>query len=260
MVNINNIKKGTVEIRCDYFDCKQAIEESVYSSQISPDDIFDMRIVRYRRYEDSHYTDQTIIVDSVAINMPNDLNKTFTDFTAMPGVQYKYRVHYHFYLDGEVNTISKWANDWVEVKYRGVLLLDETGGYSVLISPNYTLKKTYNVSYVKPYYSKYPHAIQNGNMNYYSGTFTGVYNPIDEQCRLIRQKIIDGKNYELQVMEFLANGRPKILKTYDGNIWYVMIDSQITKEKNGANLMQISFNWTQIGEVPSWLVSKQGEW
>ena len=263
MVIVNNLKKGTVEVRCGYSDCEEAIAKSEYSGLVTPEDVYEMQVTSLRVYEENgvvRYADQTIIQKAISINISSDLNKTITDFTALPGLTYNYKIYYRFRIDGSRKTASLRGKYPVKVKYRGILIIDETGGYSVLVSPSYTVKKTYNVSYVKPYYSKYPHAIQNGNMNYYSGTFTGIFNPIDEQCRLVQDRIIDGVNYELQVMEFLANGNPKILKTYDGNLWYVMIDSEITKEKNAANLMQISFNWTEIGEVPSQLMARQGEW
>jgi len=50
----------------------------------------------------------------------------------------------------------------------------------------------------------------------------------------------------------LSDGTDKILKTSDGEVWYVSVDPgiNITSDDHFIGSNKIEFNWTEIGDVP----------
>lgn len=93
--------------------------------------------------------------------------------------------------------------------------------------------------------SKYPFVINNGISRYYSGTFSSLFFKIVDCCSIEDDGIYKLRN---QIDEFLADGRAKLLKKFDGDIWLINVVGDINRNDEGNwNHMSQSFDWVEAG-------------
>lgn len=113
-----------------------------------------------------------------------------------------------------------------------------------------TLNRTSNqsVGELQPIGAKYPITINNGDVDYESGTLGATILGTD----FITNKKLDPSiitDNTTALMNFLKNKKPKILKDWNGNIWLVMITGNPTISSNvvtGVN--SVDFSWSEQGE------------
>ena len=103
---------------------------------------------------------------------------------------------------------------------------------------------------------RYPMFVRNSIANYDTGSCEGSFLPIDaDSCSLdVYDKDYDLKRikYQREVMDFLADGKPKILKVPDGRIWIVQVTPNPTDTSDLTyNDRVIGFSWVEIGDVNS---------
>lgn len=140
--------------------------------------------------------------------------------------------------------------DPIMCSYDGLWIGNESYQYRAIMNIKVTPQREYAVNYVMPYYSQFPHVIQSGSLNYVKGSAEGLFlqTENDDGCTFTLQ---DAIHYKDGLATFLTNGEPKVLKTWDGRAWYVMIDSPVNMASDdfvGDGL--VSFNWTQIATHP----------
>lgn len=97
--------------------------------------------------------------------------------------------------------------------------------------------------------SKYPYVINNGSSKYYGGTFSVTFMPNDDDMLPVPTKSAQLRN---KLDDFLTDGFPKILKTYDGDIYLAAIIGNITRN-NGQHYQNIgsSWEWAEVGDPNS---------
>lgn len=117
-------------------------------------------------------------------------------------------------IEGNLNTNSVYS------KFEGVFLMERDVGYNSMLSVSAQINKNHPTLVVAPIHRKYPYVFGNGNTNYYSGTISAIFLQMDENCQFDFDK---GWKYRHDFMEFLCNGRAKILKIGDGRMWMVGI-------------------------------------
>lgn len=127
---------------------------------------------------------------------------------------------------------------------------DENGVQSVIpalfnIENNVTLHRASN-TVVSPG-QKYPFIVNNGSSKYYGGTFSVTFMPHDDDVLPIPSK---ASSYRNSVDEFLTDGYPKILKTYDGDIYMAAIVGDISRS-NHTHYQNVgtSFEWAEVGDT-----------
>lgn len=102
---------------------------------------------------------------------------------------------------------------------------------------------------------RYPVFVRNSLANYDTGECAGTFLPIDpETCNMKFDEEYDLERikYQREVMDFIADGVPKILKVPDGRIWIVQITPNPTDSADLTyNDRQISFTWVEVGDVNS---------
>lgn len=169
-----------------------------------------------------------------------------TDKTARSLAQYVYQ-----------NVIYRGSNETygpeisLNVVCDGVLAATAREGISLLMNVEYTARQNYSMNYVRPFYSRYPHSVQNGEANYATGTVKGLINTFSPMCEIEMKNGHDANT----VVAFLTNGLPKLIKTHDGRAWYAQIDGESVSIQDGGDygLVEVSFAWTEIGAVPATL-------
>lgn len=104
--------------------------------------------------------------------------------------------------------------------------------------------------------NKYPMFIRNTMANYDTGTCIGSFVPVnpEDECTLLFDSDNDYKRitYQKNVMDFICNGIPKILKLPDGRMWIIQV---LPNPSDNADQIyynrKISFQWVEIGDVNS---------
>lgn len=93
--------------------------------------------------------------------------------------------------------------------------------------------------------SKYPYVITNGISKYYSGTLTATFIELKE-CDF---DVINGWDYRNKVDEFLTDGRAKILKTFEGDMWMIDVLGNIPRNTNN-HYQNVShqIEWVECGD------------
>lgn len=104
-----------------------------------------------------------------------------------------------------------------------------------------------------PFGSRYPVVVSNGLINYQTGSING-YILSDDKADLeltsdARKKLIARRN---QLVKFLTNKKPKIIKDWNGQAWLCIITGNPSTSyisNTAMGLMRISADWTEVGDV-----------
>ena len=183
-------------------------------------------------------------IRNIPIITSDDLTFSMFDYTANSYQVYEYRN----VITADTEYIGPVKK--IETRFDGILIGNNEKCFVSLLSPKYTQQREFNTAYVKPFNSQYPHVVYNGAANSSKGTVSGFFNPINDDCQ-IEMKY---GPYATEIVDFLSDGTPKFLKTFDGFSWYVQIDTPIkTDYDNVIGLIKIDFSWTEIGKAPAGL-------
>lgn len=180
----------------------------------------------------------------------NDLNFTDVDMFGKSGTSYDYYIEltdgnttgYETIEFGEVNNVECW--------FDGLFIGNDNKQYFAPLNCNTSYTRNTQSNYVTTLSGRTPYRISNTNLNYTTGKSTGLFVPLDEQDQPVPQSI---KDYINEVVDFLSDGTEKILKTSDGNAWYISIDPSISVsfDDRYVGSSMIDFSWTEIGDMPT---------
>ena len=176
------------------------------------------------------------------------LDFTTYDYTVSSHQTYEYRNVYYLKEQATDSTsLVEGESVSVYAQFDGFLIADEHNVYVSLADPKYTYQKDFNIAFVKPYNSKYPHAVRNGDACSCSGTFEGDFNPLDANCQFEKQYAA----FENEITEFLYRPTSKMFKTFDGHVWYIHINTPIKKvDDQIGGFIKLQFSWNEIGKLP----------
>jgi len=174
----------------------------------------------------------------------SSLDFVFFDYAVSSHQTYEYRNFIHFKSNDEPAYGSVTE---IRAEFSGFLIADENNGYISIADPKCTYQRDFNVAFVKPYNSKYPHVIRNGEANSCSGSFEGVFNMLNDDCQFDKGYA----EFEDEIVEFLSRPTSKVFKTHDGHIWYVHINTPIKKlDETLDGFIKLQFTWNEIGDLP----------
>lgn len=93
---------------------------------------------------------------------------------------------------------------------------------------------------------KYPYVVNNGITQYYSGTLNVTFIAMDENCQL---DVENGWKYRNDIDKFLADGQPKILKSFEGDMWLVDVVNSLPRTIDG-HYQHVShqIEWVEVGD------------
>lgn len=95
---------------------------------------------------------------------------------------------------------------------------------------------------------KYPYVINNGIARYYSGTLNATFIELKD-CDYDKE---NGWLYRNKIDQFLADGEPKILKSFEGDMWMVNIVNNLPRTVNGHyQSVSHQIEWTECGNPTS---------
>ena len=195
--------------------------------------------IRRRIHGQQTYT----VLTDVTLADAASFDLTLADYYAKAGCTYDYSI-----TPVTASTELVGITGTVVVSFASMFIGNLTEHYITNLNVTVKSKITYAVSYVQPYYSKYPHAVHSGNANHTTGSVDAIFLPKNGQGEYTT---VGSREYKDTIIAFLTDGVPKVLKTEDGRAWYVMIDADITPNSEGyPHDESLSFNWTEIGEIP----------
>lgn len=191
-----------------------------------------------------------VTIYSKVIQSIYDLEFSLVDILAKSGTEYDYFVE----LKSGDQIVESDVFSSVLFNFEGLLISDFNKYYVAGLNfKTENVKKNRSVEYVTTLSGRCPFQVINAANNYYTGTSSGLFLKLSENGKQFEPDSYH--EYFKEVMEFLCNGSPKVLKTHDGIMLYVAIDdspNEIYSDFWGMNAIQ--FNWTEIGDLPESVV------
>lgn len=199
-------------------------------------------VVSRKIYGTSSWTD----IYTKNITNANDFNIALLDITAKPEYSYSYTIS----LNGTNTTIEFQIYDNIKCVLDGLFVGNFDKQYVAYTNAETDTKKNNQVNYVVTLAGRTPYRVANSQVNYTTGSSSGLFTKLTVD----KKKLVPDYNreYTNEILDFLTDGTAKILKTNDGDIWYVSIDDGANAGFNDRyfGMNGISFNWTEIGDVP----------
>ena len=193
------------------------------------------------------------------INTVDDFNIDFVDYLEPSNktVEYKYVPVFNINsqnvdMDSEGTSVESKFDEWFiigqyEINSQGAMI-NEVHPMIVDFSTSPTLNR--QTTLINTLGSKYAYVNTNGMTQYYSGSTTCTF---VELC--VNGDFIDVDNawkYRNSIDDFLANGYPKIIKSFEGDIKLVSTYDEITHQDNGDyRNVATTFQWAEVGDPTS---------
>lgn len=184
-------------------------------------------------------------IKEIDIDGNDDFNQTIYDCYTPSGVKVKYKL-----VPFSINNIKgQEISSTITPYWNKVFVIDcETNKVMSLYS-GYALTNTSNknIGTLQPLNAKYPIVIQNGNEDYDTISVSGNILNMDID-NLDRNEIVNITN---EWTRFLKNGRSKVVKDWNGNIWIGKVNNSIPISYNqnlGNGLTSIAFNFVEEGK------------
>lgn len=116
--------------------------------------------------------------------------------------------------------------------------------YPAILDASTTLQLNRESKTIVAMGSKYPYVVNNGISKYYSGTMTATFIELKD-CDF---DVENGWSYRNKIDEFLTDGRAKIIKTFEGDMWMANIVGNIPRNTDG-HYQKVShqIEWVEAG-------------
>ena len=182
-----------------------------------------------------------------SVSVKEDLSFAYIDYYGKGrGTQYEYCTV------PVVNGVEQ-SMDIVTVSstFDGAVITDGETTYHVLFDASITsTTKNRNCGAIVTLNSKYPFVFFGSRANYDTGSFSATVLKTDSTNDSVD---FDGSvAYRNELSEWLTNGSPKILKLYDGRIWMIEVNGNVTADSSEhPDKVKFSFDFIEIGSVES---------
>lgn len=144
-----------------------------------------------------------------------------------------------------------YAIDETETKFNGIFISDLSKTFKLTDGVAYSNNMSnQSVGRIATLNSRFPIITRNGNTDYESGSVSGLILNDDFNTTGVidRNKIVKKIN---EINSFLKNGKPKIVKDWNGNVWICQIvnSPSVTYQNNsGMGIVQVRFDWVECGK------------
>ena len=182
---------------------------------------------------------------TVDISSADDLNFSLFDILTKSNKRYSYS----FDVMSENTILESQIFDGIECWFDGLFVGNFDHQFFAFGNCDTDSRRNTSVEYVETLASRTPYRVANANINYVTGKSSGLFFDID-----LNDQFVPDYNHEYSenVVDFLTDNTAKILKTSDGQMWYISVDDTVTLPFHdryiGKN--EIEFNWTEIGDIP----------
>lgn len=209
----------------------------------------DMLVVMKKEFGSSSWRN----VYEKEIEVASDLNLDLADMLTISNKKYTYSIDLK---NGNAIVESQTFSE-VKCEFKGLFVGNNDKQFVAGLDATTEAKLNTQVEYVTTLKGRIPYRVSNAETCYWTGSSSGLF----LELTLDKTKFLPDSNhaYSTQVVDFLMDGTDKLLKTQDGQIWYVSIDSTASVPFNDhyIGMNRIDFSWTEIGDLPlAWVVEK----
>lgn len=179
--------------------------------------------------------------------IPIHSNADFTfqryDYLAASNQEYEYALVPCF---GGTDGAAK--SNVVKSEFEGVFLVEKDISYQAFLNMSLTHKRVRGGSSITTLGRRTPFHVSNGLSNYTAGSLSATYIAPNGDGSY---DVDNGWKYREDINDFLTNGKPKILKNFEGKIWivYVLEDTINESEKDHYQNIITSFDWFEVGDA-----------
>lgn len=172
---------------------------------------------------------------------------TFTDNLALNFTDYQYA-----YVPMMSGVEGDYMVEEITTNFKGVFICDYDTVYKMTCGVAYgNQDQVRQVGVFTPYGREYPIVVSNGLQNYAQGSISGKILPADfeETGNIDRQEIVKRRNV---LLKFLTNGRPKVIKDWNGGEWLCIItgNPSVSYDNSyGMGMCDVSAQWTETGKA-----------
>lgn len=139
----------------------------------------------------------------------------------------------------------------VEVKsdFDGAVICDKDITYKIDLEPKIsTVTRNKTASVVTTMNNKYPFVFYGSLANYCSGSFSGVVIKNNNDVFDFESSI----KYRDDFVNWLTNGKPKVLKIYDGRMWMINVNGNVQVDySQHYDKAVVSFDFVEVGDISS---------
>ena len=199
--------------------------------------------LKRRKYGDFNW----VTINSAAIIPTRPYDVVWHDNLAQSGVTYEYAV-----VPVSSGVEGRYVTDNILAQFNGLFICSKDKIYKLYEGIAYgSGQREQKVGVFEPYGRKYPIVTSNANINYDTGSFSGLILPENymETGKIDRKAIVERKD---AILDFLTNKSAKIIKDFNTNIWLCMITGSpsVTYENSlGMGVVSIDASWVEIGDV-----------
>lgn len=173
-----------------------------------------------------------------------DFSIEFYDFLEPSNKSIEYA---YVYVTSEDGKERYSATSIIDSKFDSYFICSPDGTIYPMIANvdnNVTLNRKTNL--IESPGRKYPYVVRNGITKYYSGNLTVSFFEMDDNCKINTDNLWE---FRREIDEFLSNGEPKLLKSFDGEIWMVDVVNNIARENSGhPSMVNHKIEWVEIGD------------
>lgn len=190
-----------------------------------------------------------ITLATIPINTIDDLTFAFNDLLNKSNTTYDYAL-----VPMIENVEGQYIINSILSQFNGVFIGDNSTIYKFFYELKYSNnKRNQQVGIFEVLGKKFPVFVANGDLSYETGSVTAtILNDDFEQTGIIDRTAITQQKDAIK--DFLTNKKAKILKDWNGNIWLVIVNSDVGvtyKSNFGMGIPVINFEWTEIGDAES---------
>ena len=208
------------------------------STELDPELVSEIRI---KRKTSNDHKWRTIYVRE--ITEPDDFTFSFYDNSNASNTSYDYMI-VPVINDNEIG----FQSVTVDSGFQDFFILDNSQQFRLIMNASEDITYNQETSTQTTFGRKFPFVIKNGNVGYYSGTLTATFVELVD-CEW---KISEGFAYRQNVMEFLTDGKPKLLKDQFGRIFIVSIVDSISEDPSDSPYFpKTQVNWVEVGDATS---------
>lgn len=211
-------------------------------------DLSQIEGIKVKRRKVDDYNWITIKYISVG-DLEEDLAFSLNDNTAQNGIEYEYA-----FVPVVSGIEGNYITNTIKSNFDGVFICDKDIIYKFYAGVNYgTNQRVQKIGVFEPLGRKYPVVISNSLINYETGSFSGTVLPNDYLTNKDLDKLSMVQERK-DLLDFLTNKQPKILKDWNGNIWLMIItgNPNVSFQRSSAmKIADVSADWTEIGDYNS---------
>lgn len=137
----------------------------------------------------------------------------------------------------------------ISSNFDGAVICDKDTIYKIDEEPTInTVVRNKAASIVSTMNNKYPFVFYGSLANYCSGSFSGVILKKGKDKYNLEESI----NYRDEIVNWLTNGQPKILKMFDGRMWMINVNGNVQLDySQHYDKVVVSFDFVEVGSISS---------